>query len=175
MQGIEHGFGADTLLELAQRRIGQPAQQLGLSDEDEVKLLLVGLSAVRKQAQLLHRLVAQPLRLVHYYYDALARLEPAQEIVHRFEVGELALAPGLDPELLHDDLHHLLEGQLGIAQIRGAHVFELAREDRQRERRFARPDLADQHGKAARFVQQAPFQGGVSLPMLLAHVELGRR
>ena len=175
LQGIEHGLGADTLLELAQRRIGQPAQQLGLSDENEVELLFVGFSAVRQQPQLLHRLVAQPLRLVHHYYDALARLERAQEIVHRLEVGELAPAPGLDPELLHDDLHHLFEGQLGIAQVDGAHVLVLAREDRQRQRGLARPDLADQDGKAARLMQQAPFQGGVGLPMLLAHVELGGR
>jgi hypothetical protein len=140
-----------------------------------VKLLLVGFSAVREQAQLLHRLVAEPLRLVHHDHDALAWPERAQEIVHRFQVGELALAPAFDPELLHDDLHHLLEGQLGIGEVSRAHVFELAREDRQRERRLAGADLADQHSEAARFVQQAPFQSGVGLPMLLAHVELGRR
>src|SRR5579863_306040 len=104
--------------------------------------------------------------------DALARLQPPQKIAPRFEVGKLALAAGLDPELLHDDLHHLLEAQLGIAQVRDAHVFELARDNRQRERRLARANLADQNGEAARLVQQPPLQGGIRFPMLPAHVEL---
>jgi hypothetical protein len=37
--------------------------------------------------QLLHRFVAEALRLVDHHHHTLARLKPAQKFVHRFEVG----------------------------------------------------------------------------------------
>ncbi len=44
----------------------------GVEQMTVVKLLLVGLAAVREQAQLFHRLIAEPLRLVHHDHDTLA-------------------------------------------------------------------------------------------------------